>query len=276
MSTSPVTDHSSPTTASQLNNANSPASPVDLSGIGSFSRRFIIPTRTNSLSSGFPYHPRLHDMNVSLDEWHLFTSAILEAGKPTLHEDYAAWSTGVATGTLATPFILFFGPWAGYAAGKPVHKKVVVSKVKERLLRDGDMRSVLRQWNEGTFAVKGFQAWLELPVEGDLGDLHPNPGVKETKTKKEEKAEKKEKRRLKIVIIAENDKQVTFPYHQNQTQGSPSDALVQPFRARKFVSIDLKLTVLDSELVVHSNLLRIYNLEARSADFHYHNTTSPA
>ena len=154
-------------------------------------------------------------MNVSLDEWHLFTSDILNAGKLTLQEDYAAWTAGIATGTLTTAFILVFGPWAGYAAGKSVHKKVVVSKVKERLLQDGDMRSVLRRWNERTFAGKGFQAWLELPSEGDV---KLDTGVKEKKTKFQKKVEKQEKRRFKIVIIPRKDEQ-GYPWSNT---GSPA------------------------------------------------------
>jgi hypothetical protein len=168
----------------------------------------------------------LHDLNVSLDEWHLFTSDILIAGKLTAQEDYAAWSTGIITGTLTTGILLIFGPMAGYYAGKSVHKKVVISKVKERLLQDGDMRSVLRRWNERTFAAKGFQAWLELPVEGDV-DL--NPGVKQKKPKDQKKAEKKEKRRFKIVIIPESDKR-GFPWSITGSASQlPAQISVAPF-----------------------------------------------
>ena len=137
-----------------------------------------------------------------MDEWHLFTNDILNAGKLTPQEDYAAWSTGVVTGVLTSPLILVFGPVAGYYAGKSVHKKVVVSRVKERLLQDGDMRSVLRRWNERSFAGKGFQVWLELPVEGDQVSVEP----KIQQTKVEKKAAKKENRRFKIVIIPHNGK----------------------------------------------------------------------
>jgi hypothetical protein len=165
----------------------------------------------------------LHDLKVSLDEWHLFTNDILSAGKLSLQEDYAAWSTGIVTGTLSSPLILVFAPVAGYYAGKSVHKKVVVSKVKERLLQDGDMRSVLRRWNERTFAQKGFQAWLELPIEGDPVPIEP--GKKEKKTKYEKKAEKKESRRFKIVIIPNNDK----PEYFSSSAGSPAQTPIVPF-----------------------------------------------
>lgn len=127
------------------------------------------------------------------------------------------------TGTLTSPLILVFGPVAGYYAGKSVHKKVVVSKVKERLLQDGDMRSVLRRWNERTFAPKGFQAWLELPVEGD--PIPIDPGKKEKKTKDEKKAAKKENRRFKIVIFPNNDK----PEYSWSSTGSPAQTPIVPF-----------------------------------------------
>lgn len=127
------------------------------------------------------------------------------------------------TGTLASPLILVFGPVAGYYAGKSVHKKVVVSKVKERLLQDGDMRSVLRRWNERTFAEKGFQAWLELPVEGDPVPI--DPGMKEKKTKAQKKAAKMEKRRFKIVIIPNNDK----PEYSWSSAGSTAQTPAVPF-----------------------------------------------
>lgn len=159
-----------------------------------------------------------------MDEWHLFTSDILNAGKLTLQEDYAAWSTGIVTGTLSSPFILVFGPVAGYYAGKSVHKKVVVSKVKERLLQDGDMRSVLRRWNERTFAAKGFQAWLELPVEGDQVPMEP----KVEKTKDQKKAAKKEKRRFKIVIIPNNDKR-EYSWSSTGSPSPPAPTPVVPF-----------------------------------------------
>lgn len=209
-----------------MHHPNSLPSPVESSPTSSFSQRFTIPTKTDSLSSGFPYHPRLHDLKVSLDEWHLFTSDILNAGKLKPQEDYAAWSTGIVTGTLTSPLILIFGPVAGYYAGKSVHKKVVASKVKERLLQDGDMRSVLRRWNECNFAEKGFQAWLELPVEGDLVPIDPR--TKEKKSKDQKKAAKKEKRRFKIVIIPENDKQ-GYSWPSPGSPGSPAQTPVVPF-----------------------------------------------
>jgi hypothetical protein len=77
---------------------------------------------------------------ISNDEWHLFSSDIVNAGKISFTEGFAAWTTGVTTGTLSLPLIFVFGPVAGYYAGRAVHRKTVVKMVKERLDRDGDIR----------------------------------------------------------------------------------------------------------------------------------------
>lgn len=168
-------------------------------------------------------------MGVSLDEWHLFTNDILQAGKLTTKEDYAAWVTGITTGTLSSAFLLVFGPWAGFAAGKSVHKKAVVSKVKERLLTDGDMRSVLKRWNQDTFAEKGFQAWLELPNEGNAKIDTGAPKKRERKSKFERRLAKQEKKRFKIVIIPENDRQAFTRSNTVSPVQSPGQTSVVPF-----------------------------------------------
>jgi len=169
--------------------------------------RFTIPTKNESLSSGFPYDPRVYSL-ISHDEWHLLSSDIVNASKLSLSEDFAAWTTGVTTGTLSSGLILVFGPVAGYYAGRAVHRKTVVKTVKERLDRDGDIRSVLRRWNEQKFSPRGFQAWLELPVDG--GEIKINTATaQEEKSKKEKKAEKKIAkkiaRRFRIAIIPNSE-----------------------------------------------------------------------
>ena len=51
----------------------------------------------------------------------------------------------------------------GIWAGKKVHRKTLQSNVEEKLTGDGDLRTILRDWNENHFSKKGFQAWLEVP-----------------------------------------------------------------------------------------------------------------
>ena len=167
--------------------------------------RVVIATRNETLSSGFPYDPKVYDL-ISQDEWHDLSSDIVAASKLTFGEDWGAWATGITTGTLSSAFIVFFGPVAGYYAGRSIHRKTVVKVAKERLERDGDIRSVLRRWNEQIFQGRGFQVWLELPIDG--GEIK-EPKVKEKPTDSQQakmlKAEKKTQgkiaRRFKIVII---------------------------------------------------------------------------
>jgi len=161
--------------------------------------RLTIPTKNASLASGFPYDPRVYDL-ISHDEWHLLSQDIVRAAKISFSEDYAAWTTGVTTGVLTTPLILV-GPVAGYYAGRAVHRKTVVRTVKERLDRDGELRAVLRRWNETKFQDRGFEAWLELPVDGAEIKLHSSLADESTHSKKERKIAKQISKRFKIVIV---------------------------------------------------------------------------
>jgi len=72
---------------------------------------------------------------------------VVHSSKVSVMEDFAAWTTGVTTGTLTSPLTLVFAPFVGYYAGRAIHRKTVVNKVKERLERDGDIRSVLQYVN---------------------------------------------------------------------------------------------------------------------------------
>jgi len=161
---------------------------------------------------------------ISHDEWHLLSSDIVNAAKLSVTEDFAAWTTGVTTGTLSSGFILVFGPVAGYYAGRAVHRKTVIKTVKERLDRDGDIRSVLRRWNEQKFGPRGFQAWLELPVESGELKLETTPKDKET-PKKQRKAEKKIAtkiaKRFRIAIIPNSETLEQTPYTGPWSPGSP-------------------------------------------------------
>ncbi|PQE26925.1 hypothetical protein CJF31_00003662 [Rutstroemia sp. NJR-2017a BVV2] len=173
---------------------------------GSFPvEKFAIPTKTDSLSSGFPFHQRLYDLRVSHDEWHLFTNEIVEAAKLTTSENSAAIAAGVSTGLLSTGLLVFFGPVAGYYTGRSVHRKAVLKKVKGALMHEGPIRGVLRRWNDEIFHEKGIQAWLEMPiVKGEVNGndqlLGPD-GNPQKRTRKERKEKEKEERRYRIIIV---------------------------------------------------------------------------
>lgn len=128
-----------------------------------------------------------------------FSNQVVNAASLTAIEDKAAWTAGVATGAGASAFLLFFGPVVGYYAGKSIHKKTVVKKVKEKLAEgEGDLRSVLRQWNEGTFAERGVQASLEPPTESGEVVVDQWPGASR---KDLERAKERMKKRFRIVLV---------------------------------------------------------------------------
>jgi Domain of unknown function (DUF4646) len=156
---------------------------------------FSIPTDTDSLSSGFPYTQRLDRLRITRDQWHQFSLEVVNAAKLSFSEDAAAWATGVGTGAASSAFLLVFGPAVGYYTGKAVHKKTVVKKVKEKLAQDGDLRNVLRRWNEGSFRERGIQVWMEAPSEQVAVDAQPGMSSRDM-----EKEVKKMQRRFRIVV----------------------------------------------------------------------------
>lgn len=140
-------------------------------------------------------------MKVTHDEWSLFSGEVVNAAKLTPSEDALAWATGITTGTVTTSVLLVLGPVVGYYTGRLVHRKAVVKSVKNKLGEEGDLRYVLRKWNDGVFERKGFQAWLELPL--DPGQLHKEYLIDETieSPKAQKKAAKKAARRFRIIIV---------------------------------------------------------------------------
>lgn len=156
---------------------------------------FSIPTDSDSLSSGFPYGPRLAQLRITREQWHQFSLEVVNTAKLSFSEDAAAWATGVGTGAASSAFLLVFGPAVGYYTGKAVHKKTVVKKVKEKLAQDGDLRNVLRRWNEGSFREKGIQVWMEAPSEQVAVDVQLGMSNRDV-----EREAKRLARRFRIVV----------------------------------------------------------------------------
>jgi hypothetical protein len=175
---------------------------------------FSIPTGSDSLSSGFPYNQRLSQLRVTHDQWHQFSLEVVNAAKLSFSEDAAAWATGVGTGAASSAFLLVFGPVVGYYTGKSVHKKTVVKKVKEKLAQDGELRNVLRRWNEGAFRERGVQVWMEAPTEEVV--LNVQPGMSQADIQKE--AQKLAKR-FRIVVLPYDPRNA--PVGQNMSPVSP-------------------------------------------------------
>jgi hypothetical protein len=171
----------------------------------------MVPTNNDSISSGFQFHPQLYNLQVKHDEWHQFTTEIVEGAKLTATEDAAAWSAGASVGAVSSAFLLVFGPPIGYYTGKAIHKKTVVKKVKERMLENGDLRATLNKWNQRNFKWRGFQVWLECPTDY----VETTPGAPRYLAK----AEKKEAQRFRLVVIPNSEIQEPYsaaPWSQPQ------------------------------------------------------------
>lgn len=131
------------------------------------------------------------------EEWHEFTTEIVEGAKLSATEDAAAWSAGASVGAVSSAFLLVFGPPIGYYTGKAIHKKTVVKKVKERMLENGSISAILNKWNQRNFKWRGFQVWLECPTD----HIETTPGA----PRHQAKAEKKEAQRFRLVVIPNSE-----------------------------------------------------------------------
>lgn len=136
-------------------------------------RRLRIPTRTDSLASGFPFDARLIKYEVAEVEWDHFSNEIVKAARVP-------------------------GPsWTW-----PFHRKDVIRRIKKELQYECDLKSALRVGNR-FFRPKGFQASLELPsLNGDKDKRVVVAG----QSKEEKKQAKTEAKRFRIVITPINER----------------------------------------------------------------------
>lgn len=135
-------------------------------------RPIWIPTKTESLASGFVYDPRLHKFGVSEAEWTHFSTEVIEvAGVPG-----PAWA------------------WS-------FNRSKVIKKMKRELQYDGELKRLLRKWNK-LFKRQGFQVSLELPVaKGEVDRTDEDMDTPEQKEKAERDA-----KRFRVVINGNPDR----------------------------------------------------------------------
>lgn len=142
-------------------------------------RRLYIATKTASLASGFPYTKKLLKYGVMQSEWEAFSEEVVEAAN-------------------VPPPI-----WAWF-----MHRKEVMRKIKKELQYEGDFKRVLRKWNKH-FKVKGFQAWLELPIAKGEPIRSQSADPEDSSDEDKEKAkrdEKKNSKRFRMVVSSNVEK----------------------------------------------------------------------
>ena len=137
----------------------SPVSPIkeqDSDGVFPLS----IPTKHNSIFSGFPYHQSLFDIHVSPKQWEMFNDDIQKSLDPSTYDRVAAK-------------ISRFNPWPIGPIGltvksiKVAHDRTMASRVLESLQEDtggkaGELAIVVRKWNEEMFSPHGLEARIQL------------------------------------------------------------------------------------------------------------------
>jgi hypothetical protein len=165
-------------------------------------------------------------MRVTPDQWLQFTTEVVKAAKLTFVEDAAAWTTGVTTGTLSSPILLVFAPVVGYYAGKSVHKKTTIKKVRDKLAVEGPLRNILKQWNEGVFMERGIQLWLEPPNVGTAEVIIDVPA--NSTPQQIAKAAKKQAKRFRFVCMPFDPRNRPLGYDYSPTSPSQSQSTWSP------------------------------------------------
>lgn len=131
------------------------------------------------MASGFAFDPKLKKFGVLEGEWAQFSEEVVEAAN------------------VPTP------TWAWF-----MHKKEVTKRLKRELQYEGDFKRVLRTWNKH-FKRKGFQAWLELPVqkgETDRSQSADQEDSDEETAIQSKKDAKKNAKKFRIVVSSSVEK----------------------------------------------------------------------
>ncbi|KAG9245920.1 hypothetical protein BJ878DRAFT_324579 [Calycina marina] len=156
-------------------------------------RRIWIPTRTDSLASGFEYDPRIRKFNIREDGWTHMNKEILAAAGIS-HS--ATWS------------------WT-------FHKKGVVKKLTKDLgYSTSEINTVLRRWNK-LFKTQGMTVALELPVKkGETDNCDEDHGD----SKEDIERAEREAKRFRLVITPAADSGEQSAYHRGSSlRGSVSN-----------------------------------------------------
>ncbi|KAF3483489.1 uncharacterized protein GIQ15_02813 [Arthroderma uncinatum] len=153
----------------------SPTSPSSASSSTSRSSSVIVPlselnpnifevlTVKAGVESGFSYHQRLFENHVPPTDWKRFSDELVAAFALTTLEKIAAWTVGISVGLVSAVPLLVFGAAPGYYAGKAVNSMSIETKVHDYLQDEGELVTVLRNWNNTFFKSKGLYVKLALP-----------------------------------------------------------------------------------------------------------------
>jgi hypothetical protein len=141
-------------------------------------RGLHVPSKSELVSSGFPYPSVLERYGVGAASWAAFTAEVASAAsmKPG---DWALCLGGSSvTVFLASAFIAGFAILPAYLVGRDIKRRCESDNLLEARL-NGNLDELLRRWNEEFFAPRGLRIRVDLPGESyDLScmDVHAKRG----------------------------------------------------------------------------------------------------
>jgi len=183
-----------------------------------------IPTKKYQLSSGFPYHSTLFDLDISPDTWTLFSDDIVQATKLSVMQQSVAWTSGIGVGLVSVAALPPFGAAAGVFAGKAVYDKTILDNVRQGL-DDGRLGKVLKRWNDDYWRERGVVAKLGVKRKKQTGS--PDQDVQKAKEKRKER--QREVGRFELVLDTAgatpygggSDEQTVFEVEDTHTNSVP-------------------------------------------------------
>ncbi|KAL9108083.1 MAG: hypothetical protein Q9227_007058 [Pyrenula ochraceoflavens] len=168
-------------------------------------RGLQIPTRSKTITSGFPYVEALSDAGVGEQEWSTFTSEITQIARMTSGQ----WTTtvGKGLGTLVVGGLVVgvLGVVPAAMVARLVRQRTEARNVHDARRDGAQLQLLVEQWNETYFRSRGILVRIDLPGEAD------DMGIMDISTSKIYHMERRGSEKdvvapKKVRAVAENDR----------------------------------------------------------------------
>ena len=143
-----------------------------------------IPTKTDSLFSGFPYQQGLFDLDISPRQWEQFNGDIQAALNPSAMDRLAMKTKNMPLLPIGPIYMAAYG--IVQASNRSLDKKVIRSMQDDVGQNAGNtLAAVLERWNTQTFGRVGLEVTVQLARSAAK------------RTQKEEKRRKEQERKIR-------------------------------------------------------------------------------
>ena len=130
-------------------------------------RGLQIPTRSRTITSGFPYVEALADANVGEQEWAAFTSEITRVAR--MRSDQWTTAIGKGLGTLVVGGLIVgvMGIIPAAIVTRLVRKRTESQNVQDARREGAELQLLIEHWNETYFRPRGILLRIDLPGESE-------------------------------------------------------------------------------------------------------------